>query len=75
MASSEFSRKRIIVLSVLSLLEQVGKHKVGGVNGNGDARPHESIYESNVLFKEGKSCRYIELIAHIDYRITNTRLE
>ena len=52
LASSEFSRSRNIILSVLSLLEQVGKHIVCGRYNNDT--PHESVYEQSVLFKGGK---------------------
>jgi len=51
LASNEFSRQRNIVLSVLSLLEQVAMHRIGG--GVESPVPHESIYEKDVLYKEG----------------------
>jgi len=50
-ASKETSRTKNIILSVLSLLEQVGSHKVSASG----YRLHESIFEQDVEYNGGKS--------------------
>ena len=52
LAMDEFARKKSIVMSVMSLLEQVGKHQVNGAKDT--EQPHASVYESNVMYKEGR---------------------
>ncbi len=57
-ASCEFSRERNIVLSVMSLLDQVAMHKIEGSHGSLlEEAPirHESIYQGDVSYKEGAS--------------------
>ena len=63
LASDEFSRQRNIMLSVLSILEQIGVHnlrsyaslkKAGQYKDEQPLVAHESIYEAEVLFEGGK---------------------
>jgi Leucine-rich repeat (LRR) protein len=49
-ASKETSRTKYIILSVLSVLEQVGSHKVSASG----YRRHESIFEQDVEYNGGK---------------------
>ena len=50
LASSVHVKRRNIVLSVQSVLEQVGKYKLGG---SGQGQLHEAVYESNVSLNQG----------------------
>lgn len=53
LAAKESAREKNIVLDTLSLLEQVGKNQVVGL-ANGREQHHASVYEANVLYKEGE---------------------